>query len=734
MAGLHSRGLNSERPSRRPSAARSATALGILSLGIALLVWIPVARALVPADAPPGWYLALAGGRRSVYAALYPLFHWSFVLLLPALVIAPLIQAALFRLFRNATGAASKRPTSPVEIRALASTLNRSHLDVDRTPRARLRSALALQLGAVSILILVGLALSGARDTIGLVLGISTCALALLVLWRDSIWVLSALGLLALVQAATFVLVLGKASLPFTHRPLLVLTSSLYLAIPVYLIGMLRPKPKVGALIALATALTAGTLAVEGVASWIVWARGGFPAVPTTVRDAGYVLRNRGPVEEHPEMGPIPVPNSVSETLYPDNPRGYFGTRSRTWRLATAPSSDATLELTGDGIGVVIDRADDPAPYRIYAERRGLAVVEGTQYVLRFRVRATQEREYRVGVTMARPPGGGVGLFFNDTAGPEWRSVTLPFTATVSEDSARVDLRLGGDTADVYVSDMTVTRAEDGARVDGGSGLEHYVSYRWNSRGCRAPEYPTPAAPGTFRILALGDSYTMGRGVHAEDIFTAVVERLLRRRAAEARDSTRFEVLGCGVSGFSTREERQYYEARADAYRPDLVLLVMVADDHGSSADDAGSEVARTPTRWEYLLGTGHLVQSILRYRPAPDVSASMEELERLHELVRSDGAELAVVLFAQRGGRASQRLGSSASATADALDVPILDLRDALASGGASTDLTVHPLDGHPNEIAHRIAAETIADWMEREGLIPRPSSTLDTGDTQGP
>jgi hypothetical protein len=303
----------------------------------------------------------------------------------------------------------------------------------------------------------------------------------------------------------------------------------------------------------------------------------------------------------------------------------------------------------------------------------------------------------------------------------------------MTEGSARVDFRLGGDTADVYVAGLTVTEGGEEVRVDGGSGLEHFVSYRWNSRGCRSQEYPIPAAPGTFRILVLGDSHAMGHGVHAEDVFSAVMEADLRQRAAEARDPTRFEVVNCAVPGYSTREERLYYQARARAYRPDLVLLVMVADDDRRSADDLVPEVARPPARWEHLLSTAYLLRSILHEPPDPDFTEATAELKILRELTYADGSELALVVFTNGTGPAWNELWQGASAAAEALGVPILDLRDRLASGG-SDDLRVHPIDGHSNEVAHRVAGEAIRVWAEREGLLPSPSASLnDTGHAGG-
>jgi hypothetical protein len=50
---------------------------------------------------------------------------------------------------------------------------------------------------------------------------------------------------------------------------------------------------------------------------------------------------------------------------------------------------------------------------------------------------------------------------------------------------------------------------------------------------------------------------------------------------------------------------------------------------------------------------------------------------------------------------------------------IPILDLGHALFEKHDYEDLDVHPLDGHPNEIAHAIAAREIRDFLQKNGLL---------------
>ena len=55
--------------------------------------------------------------------------------------------------------------------------------------------------------------------------------------------------------------------------------------------------------------------------------------------------------------------------------------------------------------------------------------------------------------------------------------------------------------------------------------------------------------------------------------------------------------------------------------------------------------------------------------------------------------------------------------------NVPLLDLLPAYRCYRAE-DLWVHPTDHHPNEIAHRIAAEELLRFLQDRGLLSRIGS----------
>lgn len=88
-----------------------------------------------------------------------------------------------------------------------------------------------------------------------------------------------------------------------------------------------------------------------------------------------------------------------------------------------------------------------------------------------------------------------------------------------------------------------------------------------NSDGLRDREIPVDRAPGTIRILMLGDSLTFGWGIPAERTYSKRLETLLR----EAGHAV--EVINAGVGNYNTAMEVEYFLERGVKYRPDIVVL-----------------------------------------------------------------------------------------------------------------------------------------------------------------
>jgi hypothetical protein len=103
---------------------------------------------------------------------------------------------------------------------------------------------------------------------------------------------------------------------------------------------------------------------------------------------------------------------------------------------------------------------------------------------------------------------------------------------------------------------------------------EFDVTYKINELGLRDSDTTAYAKPaGTYRVLFLGDSFTLGYTVEEHDLF---VEQLHEAWKSEGRA---VDVVNAGTEGWSTDQEVEWYLSEGVKYAPDLVLLFPYEND-----------------------------------------------------------------------------------------------------------------------------------------------------------
>jgi hypothetical protein len=142
------------------------------------------------------------------------------------------------------------------------------------------------------------------------------------------------------------------------------------------------------------------------------------------------------------------------------------------------------------------------------------------------------------------------------------------------------------------------------------------VAVRIDSRGLRGPERDLAKAPGTKRILFLGDSFTFGIGVEESDTFARLLE-----------DLPRVETFNAGVAGYGTTQELLWLRREGFAYRPDLVVLAFYTNDFWDNASGLRHETHRPA----YVLKGGRL-----ELTGVPVVASASSPLERLRSYLEN--------------------------------------------------------------------------------------------------
>lgn len=112
------------------------------------------------------------------------------------------------------------------------------------------------------------------------------------------------------------------------------------------------------------------------------------------------------------------------------------------------------------------------------------------------------------------------------------------------------------------------------------------TSVRINSHGYRGPEIEYEKPDDVRRVVVLGDSFVWGFGVEEQDIFTSRLGQSL---------GSGVEVVNLGVSGYSTDQELLIYRSEGRRYSPDLVVLVVAANDIANNVTDTAYVVYGKP-------------------------------------------------------------------------------------------------------------------------------------------
>ena len=92
-----------------------------------------------------------------------------------------------------------------------------------------------------------------------------------------------------------------------------------------------------------------------------------------------------------------------------------------------------------------------------------------------------------------------------------------------------------------------------------------------NNKGMRGPgDYEVSKLEGVFRIAVLGDSFTFGVGVKAEETYAYLLQKMLN-----APQPGKYQVLNFGVSSFSPVLELICLKREVVHYQPDLLIVAL---------------------------------------------------------------------------------------------------------------------------------------------------------------
>jgi lysophospholipase L1-like esterase len=263
--------------------------------------------------------------------------------------------------------------------------------------------------------------------------------------------------------------------------------------------------------------------------------------------------------------------------------------------------------------------------------------------------------------------------------------------------------------------------------------------FETNSAGFRGAEIAQPKPPDVFRIVVVGDSFTMGSGVGNSETYAVKLEEALNSK----RDR-RYEVLNLGISGNSLRHSVSRLRRVGLALEPDLVLYGFTLNDlEGPGYVEFTRPAEVEPGLLKRLAAASQLRVMLalaigfetFRDRVAPRANSYRAELDHNFFENRAAWAGFRQQLTALRqlGRSVDACVGVLIHTSLHQLDPwhPLLRHYDAVALAAEELELfvvrswpqfrgknpwalRVHPGDSHPNATGHALLAEAVVAGLE--------------------
>ncbi len=261
------------------------------------------------------------------------------------------------------------------------------------------------------------------------------------------------------------------------------------------------------------------------------------------------------------------------------------------------------------------------------------------------------------------------------------------------------------------------------------------MSFQTNSAGMRDDEYTLEKPAGTFRIVVLGSSWTMGSGVGNDDIWHAQLENKLNSESSDVR----YEFLNLAVDQYGLGEMLATLEHKGLAYDPDLILVAVTHWTPLVPWDKPPKTYTPKPRRYamfnlhslrmaDLALGTQWFVES-----DKPDLLRDMDRFRQqmldagqiLADITRTRGTPVMLVKLGYQRPWTKQTSNAVLESFAEPYpEIHYYETLDAVTSSGySSAEMAVSKWDSHPNPLAHGLIADVIRAEMERKQLLGQKS-----------
>lgn len=250
---------------------------------------------------------------------------------------------------------------------------------------------------------------------------------------------------------------------------------------------------------------------------------------------------------------------------------------------------------------------------------------------------------------------------------------------------------------------------------------------RTNELGFRdATPRLAPKRPGEFRIVVLGDSFTVSAGVDYARIYTTLLEQHLKEKHPGVR------VINLAVGGYNVVQYAAVLEEVALGLEPDMVLVALYPENDFSMdtyeenlriASGAAPYAPWYESTYVYRAYVGKVINRLAK-KEAPKTTSSKgwdENVGALRTIARTTEEHrlpLAVVALPSTWSLASQRplfqrVEAECARLPNARCFTLLE--PLIASGIDEASLRLNALDAHPNDKYNAFVAEALAPFIAK-------------------
>jgi lysophospholipase L1-like esterase len=260
-------------------------------------------------------------------------------------------------------------------------------------------------------------------------------------------------------------------------------------------------------------------------------------------------------------------------------------------------------------------------------------------------------------------------------------------------------------------------------------------AFRTNSLGFRGPEVALEKPSGTFRVVLLGSSNSMGHGIEDEETYARKLESWLNDWAGQGR---RVEVLNLAISGDSPTQRWRRLQLDVSRLDPDWILSDITALDFSLEEQHLRWVLDRKP-EIPFEIVRQALERSKARADDSPEVfhkklSPFLKPmLDRTFQGWAAEakriGVPLTVVILPRADSKTeSPSLFQLYRDMADRHDLPYVDLTDTFDHYDLD-EYRIAPWDHHPNALGHRLIFDRIRDLLIVDRMFRQAMKGMNDG-----